>query len=170
MEVIFSSIEANQLKLPAIHRRPTTVMFPYTFLEAAGTAMEKELNKFQLFFDVCGGSPEDGRQLKWSASNKEFNFADESPVGRRQLKSYMETGLKHASTPTASAESVHSFKWKQPLESLYLWARMPLVNWLLHYRYSIFFLLFCFCFFLSRSKISTKLSFAIFGRSYTLGT
>ena len=37
------------------------VMFPYKFLEVAGTAMDKKLNKFQLFFYVCVGLPV-GRQ------------------------------------------------------------------------------------------------------------
>ena len=31
------------LKLPATHRRPTAVMFPYEFLEVTGNAMEKSL-------------------------------------------------------------------------------------------------------------------------------
>ena len=66
------------LKLPATHRQPTAVMFPYEFLEVTGNAMEKKFNKSQLFFDVCGG-----RQLKWSVFIKEFNVASELPVGRR---------------------------------------------------------------------------------------
>jgi len=55
MKVVFGSIEL--LKLPATHWRPTAVMFPYEFFEVAGTAMEKNLNKFQIFFHVYGGSP-----------------------------------------------------------------------------------------------------------------
>ena len=77
------------LKLPATHRRPTAVMFPYKFLEVSGTAMEKKLNKFQLFFDICGRSPVGHRQLKWGISINEFNDAGGSPA----LESYMETRL-----------------------------------------------------------------------------
>ena len=65
--------------MPATHRRPSAVMFPYKFLEVAGTATEKKLNKFQLFVDVCGGSPVGRRQVKCSVSIKEFNVVGESP-------------------------------------------------------------------------------------------
>ena len=45
--------------------------------------MEKKLNKFQLFFDISGGSPAGRRQLKRRVSIKEFNVANESPLRRR---------------------------------------------------------------------------------------
>jgi len=56
------------LKLPATHRRPTAVMFPYKFLEVAGTTMEKSWTSFN--FSSMGR-----RQLKWSVSTKKFNVA-----------------------------------------------------------------------------------------------
>ena len=51
--------------------------------------MQKKLNKFQPFFDVCSGSPVGLRSLKRSVSIvfiKEFNVVGELPVGRRYYK------------------------------------------------------------------------------------
>ena len=55
--------------------------------------MEKKLNKFQLFFDISGGSPAGRRQLKRRVSMKEFNVANESPLRFPALESYMESRL-----------------------------------------------------------------------------
>ena len=58
MKVFLNSNEVNQPSETASDPlQPISVMFPYTFLEVAGTTMEKKLNKFQFFFDVCSGSP-----------------------------------------------------------------------------------------------------------------
>ena len=57
MNVIPSSIEANQTSGTTGNLLPITVIFPYTLLKVTGSAMEKKLNKFHLFFDVCGGLP-----------------------------------------------------------------------------------------------------------------
>ena len=83
--VVLKSIK--HLKPPATHRRLIAVMFIYKFLEVAGTAMEKKLNKYQLFFGVWGGLP-------WVADswNEEFPLKNSmSPLslwwvaGTRQL-------------------------------------------------------------------------------------
>ena len=76
--VVLMSVEL--LKLLATHWWPIAVMFQYKYLEFTGIAMEKKLNKFQLFFHVCGGSPVGHWQLRWNVSIKEFNVARELPV------------------------------------------------------------------------------------------
>ena len=103
------------LKLSATHRWPTTVMFPYKFLEVAGTAIEKKLNKFKLFFDVCSGSPVGRRQSKWSVSIKEFIVAGELPVGRRHLKVIWKPGLNEVGRGIGILAPTYSIGHSSPL-------------------------------------------------------
>ena len=67
------------LKLPATHRRHTTIMFSYNFLEVTGTALEKSWTSFNFSSMFAVGR----RKLKWSVSINEINVASGSPVGRR---------------------------------------------------------------------------------------
>jgi len=65
MKVIFSSIEANQTSEPA-GDPPATYRSHVSIYISPGCRHRngKKLNKFQLFFDVCGGSLVGHRQLK----------------------------------------------------------------------------------------------------------